>query len=108
MNINQDLFSKVIETAMAKVAGNSCWTNAIDKAVEGLKGGWIVTELFDGIMVTTESGKTYHANGKCECEAYLNDMPCNHLALSRLLDLYHEAETVSVTFVVTDSLSASW
>jgi hypothetical protein len=107
MTLNQVQFSKVAETAKSKT-NDKRWINAIDRAVDGLHGGqWIITELFDGIMVTTESGKTYRANGKCECEAYLNGMPCKHLALRRLLDLYHEAEKESVTIKVTEGPSRS-
>jgi len=65
MTFNQTTFEAVVNEAKTKAAGNQRWLNAINKAVEGLLGAWIVTELVDGPMVTTETGETYHANGHC-------------------------------------------
>lgn len=94
MDINQVKFAKVVEVAKAKAAGHARWIAAIEKAVAGLAAGWIVTELADGIMVTTESGLTYHANGACQCEAFRRNQPCKHRALARLIELYKaEPET---------------
>lgn len=94
MEINQVKFAKVVEAAKARAAGNARWIAAIEKAVAGIAGGWIVTELADGIMVTTESGQTYHANGKhCQCRAFELNQPCKHRGLCRLLALYNEEAT---------------
>lgn len=68
------------------------WLNAIDRAAEGLiSGAWIVTELANGIAVTTESGKTYFANGACGCKAYHNGQPCKHRTAARLIEMYNAA-----------------
>jgi hypothetical protein len=92
MEINKAQFEKVVETAKAKVAGNKRWIAAIDKAADALLNGkWIVTELRDCYMFTTESGKTYRANGVCQCEAFFRSQPCKHRAAARLLALYAEA-----------------
>jgi hypothetical protein len=101
MTINQAQFSKIVETAKAKVTDKR-WINAIDRAVEGLNGGWIITELANSVAITTESGQTYFANGTCSCPAYNNGQPCKHRALYRLLDLYHIEERESVTPKVTE------
>jgi hypothetical protein len=83
MQINRAKFEQVVKEAKAKAAGNARWITAIGKAADGLlNGGWIVTELAHGILVTTESG-TYHANGACQCKAYKNRQPCKHCALAR-------------------------
>jgi hypothetical protein len=93
MDFNKAQFNKVVETAKAKVAGNKRWIAAIDKAADALLSGkWIVTELRDCYLITTESGKTYRANGVCQCEAFSHDQPCKHRAGARLLALYREAE----------------
>lgn len=62
------------------------WVAAINKAVAGVEGGWIVTELHHGIMVTTENG-TYHANGSCQCKAFTLGQACKHRALARLIEI---------------------
>lgn len=90
MELNQTQFAKVVEAAKLKAAGSARWIAAIDKAASGVNGGWIVTELHNGIMVTTESGNTYHANGACQCAAFRNNQPCKHRALARLIELYNE------------------
>jgi hypothetical protein len=69
------------------------WLSAIDKAVAGFESGnWIVTELATSIAVTTESGKTYFANGVCQCEAYNRSTACKHRALYRLIQIANEVE----------------
>jgi hypothetical protein len=91
MQINKAKFEKVVKEAKAKT-NDSRWLAAIERAAEGvLSGAWIVTELADGIAVTTESGKTYFANGHCQCEAFRRGAPCKHRAAARLLELYAAA-----------------
>jgi hypothetical protein len=92
---NKAQFEKVVADAKAKAGGNKRWIAAIDKAADALLNGkWIVTELQRYYVFTTESGKTYRANGVCQCEAFFRDQPCKHRAGARLLDLYREAEAV--------------
>src|SRR5262249_43831460 len=82
-----------VETAKRRAAGNTRWINAIDKAVDGLLGNaWIVTELVEGLLITTESGETYHANGACQCKAYENGQACKHRAAARLVQMMNEKE----------------
>lgn len=91
MQINNiEKFNEVVATAKAKAAGNRRWVNAIDRAVAGLLGGWIVTELANCLAITTESGKTYFANGHCQCDAFFRDQPCKHRAAAKLLANYNE------------------
>jgi hypothetical protein len=92
MELNKAQFEKVVADAKAKVAGNKRWIAAIDKAADALLNGkWIITELQHCYVFTTESGKTYRANGVCQCEAFFRDQPCKHRAGARLLNLYQEA-----------------
>ena len=90
MTINQAQFAKVVEAAKAKT-NDRRWPNAIDKSAAGILGGaWIITELAEGIMVTTESGETYRANGVCQCKAFDNGQACKHRAAARLIALYND------------------
>jgi hypothetical protein len=90
MVINPARFNAVVETAKAKTADKR-WLSAIDKAVAGVVSGWwVVTELHNGVAVTTETGRTYFADGVCQCEAYRQGQPCEHRTLARLIDLYNE------------------
>jgi hypothetical protein len=92
ININKAQFEKVVADAKAKAGGNKRWIAAIDKAADALLNGkWIVTELQHCYVFTTESGKTYRANGVCQCEAFFHNQPCRHRAGARLLNLYREA-----------------
>ena len=110
MKSNEAQFNKVVETAKAKVAGNKRWIAAIDKAADALLNGkWIVTELQDCYLITTESGKTYRANGVCQCEAFSHDQPCKHRAGARLLTLYREAEAAKASAPrITRRIERDW
>jgi hypothetical protein len=89
---NKAQFNKVVADAKAKAAGNKRWIAAIDKAADALLNGkWVVTELQHCYVFTTESGKTYRANGVCQCDAFFHNQPCKHRAGARLLALYAEA-----------------
>jgi hypothetical protein len=90
MTINPTQFKKVALEAKAKT-NDRRWLNAIDAALAGVVSGWLlVTELFDCVVITTERGRTYFVNGRCQCEAFRHGQPCRHRALARLIDLYHE------------------
>ncbi len=93
MNIDKNKLERVASEAKIKAADSPRWINAIDKAVEGLTGAWIVTELVEGLLITTESGETYHANGKCECKAYQLNQPCKHRAAAQLVKRMDEVAT---------------
>src|SRR5262245_20744297 len=88
---------KAVEIAKSRT-NDKRWLAAIDKAVAGVESGWVVTELATCIAVTTESGKTYLANGVCQCEAYRRSTACKHRALYRLIQISEEtAPAVSPT-----------
>jgi hypothetical protein len=96
MTINKAKFERVVEEAKAKT-DNKRWIAAIEKAADAiLNGKWVITQLFHCWVFTTESGKTYRANGVCQCEAFFRDQPCKHRAGARLLNLYQEMEGAPV------------
>ena len=91
MQINKAKFEAVVKEAKAKT-NDRRWLNAIARAAEALiSGAWIVTELADSIAVTTESGRTYFANGACQCKAFELGQPCKHRAAARLIEMYNAA-----------------
>lgn len=95
MQFNQVQFARVVEAAKIRAANSPRWLAAIDKAVAGLNSSWIVTELADGIMVTTGSSRTYRVNGRCQCKAFQLNKPCKHRALARLIELYNQGTTTA-------------
>lgn len=91
MIINQVQFAQVVEAAKAAAPNSPRWLAAIDKAAAGIVSGWwIITELADCVAITTETGRTYFANGVCQCEAYRRSTACKHRALARLIKRYNE------------------
>ncbi len=92
MNIDKNKLERVVAEARAKAANSPRWLNAIDKAVDGLLGAWIVTELVEGLLITTENG-TYHANGACQCKSYEFGKPCSHRAAAQLVKRMDEVAT---------------
>lgn len=96
MQFNQEKLQRVASAAKAKTT-NKRWQAAIDKAVAGLTGGWIVTELQHSVAITTESGETYFANGSCQCKAFALGTPCKHRAAARLIEIYNETADVAVS-----------
>jgi hypothetical protein len=61
MQFDESGLQAAIEIAKAKAASNRALLNAIEKAAAGLRGAWIVTELVDGLLITSDSGETYKA-----------------------------------------------
>jgi hypothetical protein len=89
MTFNQDILNAAIEKARKAANGDRALINAIDKAAAGLRGAWVVTELQSALVVTTESGETYFANGTCGCAAYRNGMICKHRVAYRIVEIYN-------------------
>ena len=90
MKFNETILSAVITEAKNKATGNRRWFAAIDRAVAGLTGEWIVTELAHSVAITTDGG-TYFANGSCQCKAFALGTPCKHRAAARIIEMYNEA-----------------
>ena len=111
MQFTESRLNAALETAKAKAAGNRALLNAIQKAADGLRGGWIVTELHEGLLITSDSGETYKANGTCGCAAYHNGMICKHRVAYRIVTLYHAtletAGAVSRASLIAD-IKSTW
>lgn len=92
MNVNETKLAAVIETALANVAGDKRWTNAVRRAGELLTSGSPYIH-FTGhsLLILSESGEIYEANGVCQCKAYAAGQPCKHRAAYKLVRRYAEA-----------------
>jgi hypothetical protein len=92
IEINETKLNEVVEIALAKVKGNSRWTNAIVRAEKLLTSGNPMMH-FDGtrLVILSESGKVYESNGICQCESYKAGNACKHRAAFGLLKRYNEA-----------------
>ena len=90
MNIDQDKMQQVAQKAFNKVSGNRRWETAIVKAKAQLETNPYMH--FDGqsLLILSESGEIYSANGSCQCRAYMSGQPCWHRAAARLIERYNE------------------
>lgn len=91
MNLNSERMSRVVAEAKAKVAGDKRWTNAIDKAVEAFDTNPYMHYDGHALLVLSESGEMYSANGTCQCTAFTKGQPCWHRAASKLVKRYFDA-----------------
>jgi hypothetical protein len=110
MQINEAKFNRVVEMAKSKT-NNKRWLAAIDKAADAIiNDRWIITELMDGCLITTEFGETYHANGVCQCQAFRHGQACKHRAAARLIAIYGETadEVVSTRSELIAYITNNW
>jgi hypothetical protein len=91
INLDETKLATVVETALANARGNRRWSNAIRKGADILTSGnpylhW----TGDALLMLSDSGEIYTANGSCQCAAYLSHQPCKHRAAARLVERYLE------------------
>ena len=110
-----DSLVTAVDAARVAAAGNARWQNAINTGFD-----WLLLQdtihfnkEYHELEVCSPSGKTYHANGSCQCDAFVHGegIPCWHRAAARLVrraleinriegDIVHEAHAL------TDALRA--
>ncbi len=89
MNLNENKLAAVVGTALAAVKGNKRWTNAILRAEELLTSGNPYLHFTgSSLLMLSESGEIYEANGVCQCKAYKGGQPCRHRAAYKLMKRY--------------------
>jgi hypothetical protein len=91
MQLNPQIFTATVEAAKAAASNSPTWLRAIDKAAEQIENNPLITELVAGVLITSPSGNTYLANGKCGCKAYSFGQACWHRAAAQLIARYNEA-----------------
>jgi hypothetical protein len=91
ISINETKLAAIVESALASVRGNKRWTNAILRAEQVLTSGNPYIH-FNGssLLMLSESGEIYEANGVCQCKAYRGGQPCRHRAAYKLFKHYME------------------
>lgn len=91
IQVDEQKLNAVVETALAKVKGDKRWTNAIIRAEKLLTSGNPYLH-FDGtrLVILSDSGGIYEANGVCQCAAYKEGFPCYHRASYKILKNYAE------------------
>jgi hypothetical protein len=91
ISINETKLAAVVESALVSVSGNKRWTNAIMRAEELLtNGNPYIHFTGDALVILSESGEIYTANGVCQCKAYAGGQPCKHRAAYKLVKRYME------------------
>jgi hypothetical protein len=102
MQINNiEKFNAVIEAAKTRAAGNTRWIKAIERAADNLLNNPCITEVADGLIITSGSGETYRVSGQCQCKAHSFGDPCWHRAAAKLVQRYNETEKETVSFSVS-------
>ena len=93
LNLNVATLSQVVDKAMSDASAHPRWLTAINRAcVEVLSNPWIERHAdHPGLIIGSESGNCYSANGVCQCQAFEHGQPCWHRAAARLVRLHDEA-----------------
>ncbi len=93
-NLNETKLAGVVDAALEAVNGDKRWTNAIIKAEEILTSGNPYLH-FTGhsLLMLSDSGEIYEANGVCQCKAFERGQACKHRAAYKLVVRYNETDT---------------
>ena len=77
LSLNETTLADVVDAALSIVKGDKRWTNAILRAEELLTGGNPYLH-FDSarLLILSDSGEIYEANGVCQCRAFAQNQPC--------------------------------
>lgn len=90
VTMNASKFQQVVEIALAQVNGNKRWTNAVTKAAEMIESNPYMHWTGNSLVMLSESGEIYEANGVCQCKAFRSGQPCKHRAAYKLMKRYNE------------------
>ncbi len=90
ITVNASKFEQVLETALQQVSGNKRWTNAIRRAAEMIETNPYLHWTGNALLMLSDSGEIYEANGVCQCKAFIGGQPCKHRAAYKLMKRYNE------------------
>jgi hypothetical protein len=90
MILNTRIWQQTVSAAKLAASDSPAWLRAVEKAAAQIESNPCITELRDGVLITSDSGNTYHANGVCQCKAFSFGQPCWHRAAAQLLTRYRE------------------
>jgi hypothetical protein len=89
LDINEERLDAVVGAAF-DATGETRWRTAIVKAARALKENPYISEQGGALLILSDSGEIYSANGVCQCNAYEKGFPCWHRAAARLMRRYNE------------------
>jgi hypothetical protein len=90
--LNQNLFEVIVADAKAKAVDHPRWVRAIERAAEFLTSSPYWNYSQGELLVLSDSGTIYRANGVCGCRAFELRQACWHRAGAKLLKRYLEVE----------------
>jgi hypothetical protein len=88
MFLDERKLAEVVESALSNVRGNRRWQNAIRRAATELLTNPYMHYTGNSLLMLSESGEIYEANGTCQCVAFKSHTPCRHRAAYKLLKNY--------------------
>ena len=95
LGINQETLAEIAAESIAKInpqqPNGKRWINAIAKAVVEIEYSPFMTWEADShsLLMLSDSGNIYTANGSCQCKAFQEGFPCKHRAAARLILRYN-------------------
>lgn len=93
LELNEARLSGVVEAALSAVKGDKRWSNAIVRAEKLLtSGNPYIHFTGEALLMLSESGEVYTANGVCQCKAFKGGLPCKHRAAYKLVTKYLAAK----------------
>ena len=93
LELNEARLSAVVDTALTALKGDSRWTNAVLRAEKLLTSGNPYLHFTgEALLMLSESGEIYTANGTCQCKAFKGGLPCKHRAAYKLVKKYLAAK----------------
>jgi hypothetical protein len=92
--INTTRLEEIAQDAFNKAHKYPRWQVAIMKAVNILENNPYVSFDGDSLLILSDSGEIYKANGTCQCKAFKFGKPCAHRATARLVERYFGARFV--------------
>lgn len=93
VGIDTERLDQVALDAFEKVTGQKFgkrWQTAIAKAKAQLEVNPYMHYTGHSLLMLSESGEIYEANGVCQCRAFTNHQPCYHRAAYKLVKRYME------------------
>ncbi len=92
-NLNEAKLAAVVDAALVTVKGDARWTNAIIRTEEiPTSGNPYIHFTGHSLLMLSDSGEIYEANGVCQCKAFAKRHPCKHRAAYKLMKRYAEME----------------
>jgi hypothetical protein len=88
MFLDEAKLAQVVDAAIASQHENPRWQNAIRKAAAELVSNPYMHYTGKSLLMLSESGEIYEANGTCQCVAFKAQTPCRHRAAYKLLKNY--------------------